>query len=106
MFAFDAKVNGIKKLADSLLTLATALNTLGGSLDGFLNMSKGLFLISIIDDVKLGNVLDSVQKHQNTLQVINKVPDEQAGLSNIINKLYDSIPKITPEKPVVEIDYF
>jgi hypothetical protein len=102
MFAFDAKVNGIKKLADSLLTLATALNTLGGSLDGFLNMSKGLFLISIIDDVKLGNVLDSVQKHQNTLQVINKVPDEQAGLSNMINKLYDFIPKITPEKPVVE----
>lgn len=93
MFLIEAKADGIKKLADSLLNLSNSISKLNSSLTGFLDMSKGLFLISIIDDVKLGNVLKSIEKHQQALKIINKAPEEQASLLSTIKSLYDSVPK-------------
>lgn len=94
VFNLNDKADGIKKLADSLMSLANSINTLNSSLTGFLDMSKGLFLISIIDDVKLDNVLKSIEKHQQALKIINKAPEEQASLLSTIKSLYDTIPKI------------
>ena len=93
LFAFDAKVDAIKKLADSLLNLSTSLNTLNGSLTGFLDMSRGLFLISIIDEVKLGNVLKSIEKHNSALKIVNKIPEEQSNLLSVIKSLYETLPE-------------
>jgi len=97
LFSFDVKINAIKKLADSLLNLSTSLNTLNGSLTGFLDMSKGLFLISIIDEVKLGNVLQSIEKHNSALKIVNKMPEEQANLLSVIKSLYETVPQISAQ---------
>jgi len=60
-------------------------------------MSKGLFLISIIDEVKLGNVLQSIEKHNSALKIVNKMPEEQANLLSVIKSLYETVPQISAQ---------
>ena len=88
--AIDAKTNSIFKLANSFLTLANSLTLVNKNLSGFGNLSKGLFLISIIDDKKFNNVLESVDKYKNTLQLVNQIPEDQVNLLGVIKGLYET----------------
>lgn len=97
MSIIDAKAVSIGKLANSFASLANSLNLVNGNLQGFTDLSKGLFLISIIDDDKFNNVLESIDKYKNTLQVINNVPEEQTNLLSVIKGLYETIPNINKE---------
>jgi hypothetical protein len=61
------------------------------NLEGFTNLSRGMFLISIIDDTKFNNVLKSIDKYKGTLQVINQIPEEQTNLLSVIKGLYETM---------------
>ncbi len=97
MSIIDNKAVAIGKLANSFASLANSLNSVNNNLQGFTNLSKGLFLISIIDDKKFDNVLETIDKYKNTLQVINNVPEEQTNLLSVIKGLYDTIPNVNNE---------
>ena len=86
----NAQVNSIFKLANSFLTLANSLTLVNRNLSGFGNLSKGLFLISIIDDKKFNNVLESVDKYKNTLKLVNQIPEDQVNLLGVIKGLYET----------------
>jgi hypothetical protein len=98
--SLDPKIESINKLSNSFALLASSLTQVNSNLDGFTNLSKGLFLISIIDDTKFDNVLKSVDKYKTTLQLINNIPSEQANLLATINSLYET----ASNKPDVTID--
>jgi len=91
---FSDKYDNIKEMAKSVNMLAESFSNLNKGMLSFLDMSKGLFLISVIDDVKLGKVLQSVQKHQQALKIVNQVPEEQSNLLDVIKNLYGTIPAI------------
>ena len=65
-----------------------------------INVSKGLFLISVIDDTKFDNVLKSVDKYKTSLQLINNIPSEQANLLSTIKGLYET----ASNKPETTVD--
>ena len=84
--SIDSKSNSIAKLANSFTLLADSLKSVNSNLQGFANLSKGLLLISIIDEVKFENVLKTIDKYKATLQVINQTPAErQTNLLTAIN---------------------
>jgi hypothetical protein len=87
----DSKSSSIVKLSNSLLLLATSLMAVNSNLEGFTNLSRGMFLISIIDDTKFNNVLKSIDKYKGTLQVINQIPEEQTNLLSVIKGLYETM---------------
>jgi hypothetical protein len=89
--SLDPKIESINKLSNSFASLAASLTQVNSNLDGFTNLSKGLFLISVIDDTKFDNVLKSVDKYKTTLQLINDVPSEQANLLATIKGLYETV---------------
>lgn len=89
----DQKSDSINKLANSFLALANSLSSVSKNLNGINDLSRGLFLISIIDDAKFGNVLKTVDKYKGTLQVINQVPSEQSNLLSTIKGLFDTVDK-------------
>jgi len=91
MPSFDNQTSSISKLANSFLTLANSLSAVNNNLQGFTNLSKGLFLISVIDDVKFDNVLKSVDKYKESLQVINQIPEEQVNLLAVIKGLSENL---------------
>ena len=100
----DPKIESINKLANSFATLADSLKIVNDNLEGFTNLSKGLFLISIIDDKKFDNVLHSIDKHKNSLKVINQVPKEQENILATIEGLYKtSSPKTVDSKDSKDI---
>ena len=90
MKQIDVKAVAIGKLANSFLILANSLSSVNQNLQGFSNLSKGLFLISIIDDKKFNNVLKSVDKYKSTLQLVNQIPEDQVNLLAVIKGLYET----------------
>jgi hypothetical protein len=107
MTALDPKIESINKLSNSFASLAASLTSVNNNLDGFSNLSKGLFLISIIDDTKFDNVLKSVDKYKTSLQMINNIPSEQANLLSTMKGLYETVatkPTIEEENKVVVDD--
>jgi len=88
--AIDQKAQSINNLANSFLALANSLTSVNANLSGFNDLSRGLFLISIIDDAKFNNVLKTVDKYKGTLQVINQVPTEQSNLLSTIKGLFEA----------------
>ena len=87
----NSKSTSIMKLSNSLLMLAASLTAVNSNLEGFTNLSRGMFLISIIDDANFNNVLKSIDKYKGTLQVINQIPEEQNHLLSVIKGLYETM---------------
>jgi hypothetical protein len=94
---FSDKYDNMNQMAKSVSALAKSFSELNSAMSSFLNMSKGLFLISIIDEVRLGHVLNSIQKHQAALKIVSRVPEEQTNLLSVIKALYETLPGVGAE---------
>lgn len=101
MTMLDPKIESINKLANSFATLANSLMTVNDNLEGFTNLSKGLFLISVIDDKKFNNVLQTVDKYKGSLNVINDIPKEKQNILSTIDNLTKTANSIESGNSVV-----